>query len=344
MQFTFIKSVLFPLACLAIANVAEGASVVTYAGVNIGDEVIKYSYNYGGDPYLASTGSASIVSCISNPGPPALTCGYSASGTLDSTGNLQSATDSVSVTVNHDAYPPLSLDAATATGSAFATASLASGSVGVQAAGTYLDYRFPSSGQAGGNGSAFAQVNDLLHFYIAGATANTVTDISVSFVVDGNMTVPTPAGDSYGNLDSTLAVGNAILRDSVISSSNTGLDPVAYTPYLKAPSGSGWVSYTVTPTGPVPAPGQFVMTGIYAITGATADIGIQGTLDAQCGLGTNCDYSHTGSLQLGLPTGVTYTSDSGVFLTSTTPEPGSLVLLAGALLVTGLASRRARLQ
>jgi hypothetical protein len=46
--------------------------------------------------------------------------------------------------------------------------------------------------------------------------------------------------------------------------------------------------------------------------------------------GTICDYSNTGQLSLMLPSDVTYTSASGVFLTqaaSSAPEPSSLLLI-----------------
>jgi hypothetical protein len=52
------------------------------------------------------------------------------------------------------------------------------------------------------------------------------------------------------------------------------------------------------------------------------------------GLGTSCDYSHTGTISFGLPGNVSYTSASGVFLTQTAPEPGAIVLtLIGMLLL-----------
>ena len=59
--------------------------------------------------------------------------------------------------------------------------------------------------------------------------------------------------------------------------------------------------------------------------------------------GSNCDYAHTATITLGtLPSGVTYTSDSGTFLAGGVPEPGTR-WLAGCPLALGLARlRRAR--
>jgi hypothetical protein len=249
-----------------------------------------------------------------------------------------SAFESLTMTASVAAYPPLSLPAETDMANAYATASLYSGSVGVAAGGNYLDYRSPSSGQAGATGSALALANDTLTFTIAGAGANTVTDIAVFFTVDGGMTVNTAAGDSNGSLQAILNFGNASISDIINASANLNNDPVPYTPFLLAPSGSGWVSFSVTPTGPVAAPSSFTMEGIYAITGPSASLGIQGLLSAGCGLGTSCDYSHTGAISFSLPNNVSYTSASGVFLTQTnqSPEPGSMVLaLIGMLLVAG---------
>ena len=71
------------------------------------------------------------------------------------------------------------------------------------------------------------------------------------------------------------------------------------------------------------------------------DVAVQTYLQVSCGLGTTCDYSHTGAINLILTPNVTYTSDSGVFLTQTNtpgsaPEPASMALLfvgAGVLVV-----------
>jgi hypothetical protein len=67
-----------------------------------------------------------------------------------------------------------------------------------------------------------------------------------------------------------------------------------------------------------------------------------------CGNGVDCDFQNTAQLSLVLPPGVTYTSDSGVFLSQSvsTPEPGSAVLLGAVLLALGgyrfYSSRRRR--
>jgi hypothetical protein len=75
-----------------------------------------------------------------------------------------------------------------------------------------------------------------------------------------------------------------------------------------------------------------VFNGVYRFEGSHADLGIGETISGACGLGTACDYSQTASVAFDLPTGTTFTSDSGVFLSqsgpSQVPEPGSAALLA----------------
>jgi hypothetical protein len=323
---------------LLIVTVARAAtaSVITNASVtqNLTNASADVGYN---DPLPGTPGVGYVSSggCSpNNPGPPAITCGLMASGTTDTTGKLNASFDSLSMTGSIGPQPLIGVPAASATATAYAAASLATGSVGVAASGTYLDYRVPSSGQAGGTSSSFAQINDTLHFNIANVSPTTVTDIPISFTVRGLMTINTAAGDSGGLIRAILQLGNGYLEDDLNSGSTT------YTPTLLAPTSAlNWVSFSVTPTGPVPAPGLFTMTGVYAVTGSHADLGVAGTLSAQCGYGTSCEYSNTGIISFNLPGNVTYTSDSGVFLTgASAPEPGSIVLAAIGL--AGLLLRR----
>ncbi len=64
-------------------------------------------------------------------------------------------------------------------------------------------------------------------------------------------------------------------------------------------------------------------------------------LDAlqNCADGYACDFK--AKLTLSVPTAVTYTSDSGVFLTGV-PEPATWTLLTGGLGFLGAATRRRR--
>ncbi|MGI8743494.1 MAG: PEP-CTERM sorting domain-containing protein [Bryobacteraceae bacterium] len=213
-----------------------------------------------------------------------------------------------------------------ASADAFAAASLEAGTVRASAGGTFLDsFPNPNSGQDGGAGRAFAQFNDGLHFNIAGASANTTTLIGVSYTLDGLI------GGSSGSADVTnkLQFGTAQLTDDF------GAFLPSQPPNVSATSATGWASYSFSSN----TPGLVVFNGVYALTGPRVDLGIATTLDALCGIGANCDYSHTGQFKItSLSSNVSYTSDSGVFLTgtaptTTTPEPVSVALFG-----TGIAA------
>ena len=105
-------------------------------------------------------------------------------------------------------------------------------------------------------------------------------------------------------------------------------------PGLVAPS--GWVSSSFSSD----IPGNIVFNGVYAVVGPTPSVNITADILIQDFGGANVDdFSHTSTMSLSLPDGVTYTSDSGVFDTTTigataTPEPASFVLIAAGLLAT----------
>lgn len=73
---------------------------------------------------------------------------------------------------------------------------------------------------------------------------------------------------------------------------------------------------------------------------------IQADLIVDCRFGANCDFGNTGKFAFGaLPTGLSFTSDSGVFLSgasSTVPEPGTWAMLTIGLLSAGIRRWRTR--
>lgn len=81
---------------------------------------------------------------------------------------------------------------------------------------------------------------------------------------------------------------------------------------------------------------------VYNIQGASAVVGVELTLEAIADLGSVSDFYHTGGLQLQAPGGVTFTSDSGVFLTAAVPEPATWAMLIGGFGMIGAISRRKR--
>ncbi len=74
------------------------------------------------------------------------------------------------------------------------------------------------------------------------------------------------------------------------------------------------------------------------------DVHITGSLYASAGENSYADFSHTAALSFVLPAGVTYTSESGSFLTAPggVPEPAAWMLMIGGLGCVGAALRRRR--
>ncbi len=86
--------------------------------------------------------------------------------------------------------------------------------------------------------------------------------------------------------------------------------------------------------------------GTIAVTGPNPSVPIDLDLSLACDPGgsrCNEDYSDTGVLSLALPSGVTYTSASGVFLTAT-PEPATFLLIVIGLASLAVMQRSVRTQ
>ncbi len=247
------------------------------------------------------------------------------SGSTDTTGKLTRANDSSSV-VAVVGLP----DMAVATSSA----DLATGKIFLTASG--------AGPFAGANASA--QLADTLHFTVAGATASTITYIPVSFSFSG-----TVATSDYDHAAAQLGYGFYFGSASTYEFGDYGAGYYGGSynsptfAYASDPRVGGWVSssfasYTPTDT-------RF--SGIYAITGATADIPISFSLGLNTSNST-LDYSHGGGVKIGHVDGVSYTSDSGVFLTAgagaagAVPEPTSWAMLVAGFGIVGIAARRRR--
>lgn len=301
-------------AALAITLVCSGAASADVfteatAGINFANSSYTYGYNAPTGPISSSTGTGTYGGCYPN-----VTCSISALGTVDSTGKLQGSYDSVTMNAS---VPPDNVGHAGYSGSAsaYAVANAATGSIGVSGTGTYNIV--PAGYQEGGTGQAQAGVSDTLHFTIAGANGSTVTLLPVTYTVTGSLT----AGGGYSSMDAQFNLGSGHL-DEQASVGASG------PPSLTQQNVSGWQSYTITQTGPA----SFTFNGVYAITGASADLGVYEYMSAYGGGGNSSDFSHTGVVGINLGTGVSFTSDSGVFLTqgaAATPEPGTLALVVG---------------
>jgi len=199
------------------------------------------------------------------------------------------------------------------------------------------------------NGSAYAGMHDIVTFTVAGATADTRTRVNFQFEVDGQVwdngqtTIYGQRGSGRLGVGLWLDVLSSFGRGSVdhelIATAGwtaNSADPVVETPGLQtAPlAGGSWVQMGTS---------HMLLQGWFDIVGGSLTLNPSIQLDTDCDIGLQCDYGHTARFSLvGLPSSVSYTSASGVFLTSAVPEPATGLLWAAGLGAVGMLSRRRR--
>ena len=302
------------------ANTGRGYARGCQAGYNAGSQV--------GASFVLNDGSN--ANCINGGGPGTTTFNnqvVTVTGSTDATGTLKAS---------HDESSTFAFPAIYGSAQAAASADLAMGQVHLFATAEY------SAGDAGASAIAAATLNDTLHFTVAGANADTVTLIPVSFAFDGVFTPGQPLGPT-ATLYYNFAFGSA--RAYEFGDYGAGYYNGTSYPTFSYPAAqgimSGWQSASFTHYDPQ----DTRFSGVYAITGTSADIPISFGLEIAAGNNVTLDYSHTGSVSVGHVAGVSYTSDSGVFLTAGNvggvPEPVSWTLLVvGFAAVGGMARHR----
>jgi hypothetical protein len=315
---THAQASLFYVSTSAFGSGTGGTGGIGYNG-----------YNEPQFGFLSSTTGYGVYagSCYNNAAQP---CSVSLMGPTDTTGTLlASSNTAAAITTACTGFNPV---CGPSNGQSSATGSLALGKVGVYASGnSYLQNGI----DAGGSAASHAAVADQLNFTVAGANANTVTQIGVTFTVTGSLS---GTGDSLGEggaeLISGLALGNASEQFITTLNPNTG-SPTGLTD-----SASGWTSYLFSGA---TVDGGYVFTGTYQVTGSSFSVPLSFALDCSAAGGTTCDYSHTGVISLSLPSGVSYTSASGAFLTgvSAVPEPASFVIAGLGIALVGALRRAA---
>jgi len=180
-----------------------------------------------------------------------------------------------------------------ASASALATANLGSGTLGVLSNGSPTGATVSSAG-------AMATMSDSLTFHIPGAVASTVTNIGVSFQLSGSSTL-LGSSQAYAGLTTYLSFGSGVIWWHFFTQDS---------PPEQIVQNSGWTSSQVASQ----TSSSFIFNGVLSVTGANPTANLSAQLALQC-QSANCDYSHIGAVTLSLPSGVTYTSASGTFLT-----------------------------
>jgi hypothetical protein len=197
---------------------------------------------------------------------------------------------------------------------ATAAADMPSGSLHILAQSIYNPYAYGAA--------ASATIADFVTFHVPGALP-AVIDVGVS--LDG---VVSGAGAGAGSYTGSLAFifGGQFQFYGVIANNGYTSGSLAGSSGYSPPQ--GWNSYTdsVSPT-------DFVFNGQLSITDGQR-LYLDMALTATTGGGATADFLNTAQLSLGLPSGVTFTSDSGVLLTAGVPEPSTwgLMLLGFASL------------
>ena len=195
-----------------------------------------------------------------------------------------------------------------------------------------------------GYAQASGTLNDTLHFTVAGATAMTITTVQARFTLEGSMihtgsTVDTP-DSGYAEIYGTLHFGGTPSRFDLISDSTSGYATRASLDnYPSGISPSTWTTNAAHTSN--------VSNFTFTLNGASGDANFYLDASLLCDRGYTCDFSNTAKFALILPAGVSFTSDSGVFLAGGAPvggvpEPASWALMVAGFGIVGTAARRRR--
>ena len=192
-----------------------------------------------------------------------------------------------------------------------------------------------------------ASLSDTLHFTVSGADGSTVTAIGVIFTLEGviHQSGTSLDASTSGEIAGGLNFGSSDARFDLVNrgsgygtSSTGGLTVVNYLDTYPHNYPGIWTTnadHTVN-----------TFTETYYLVGASADIAFDLNASLNCGDGMVCDYGNTAKFALNLPTGTSFTSDSGVFLTGGAaggvPEPASWAMMLVGFGGLGAVLRRQR--
>jgi hypothetical protein len=232
-----------------------------------------------------------------------------------------------------------------------AAASFASQGVGIAHpvlanASAYADLTTGEIGAAGfstdyGYTLASAGFRDVLSFFVPGATATTVTPITINLLYHGTIE-PGYGGVNTQFIFSTLQFlfngGSNQTAIVVNRDKGTGNDQQNF--YSRVQD-SGWLEFSATPNA---AADTYAIKAVLGAYGANPVVSINQSLGLTTSQAANADFSHTASLRLDMPSGVTYTSASGLFLSqmAAVPETTTWMMMIVGFGAIGAAARRSK--
>lgn len=297
--------------------------------------------------YECNIGAAgALPGCVGFPGGGLAYLANTTTGTVDTTGRTTSFFADTTRRMYHVEFPAqgdpvVVIDPGSSR--AFASANLATASLRASVVNNSENVTYIA-------GQAQADLHDIVTLRVAGADATTRTRVNFSFAVDG-LAYDSGQTTIFGQHGGGSMETRLLLND--LSSANDNGD---YTVF----AGAGW---TKTSTGDFVqsatgyenrgdatlAGGSWVQNslslmqfdGWLDIVGTSVTINPTLYLSVSCDIGLVCDYGNTAKFSfVGLPSSVSFTSDSGVFLTSAVPEPQTAAMLLAGLLAVGWMARR----
>lgn len=297
--------------------------------------------------YECNIGAAgALPGCAGNPGGGLAYLANTTIGTVDSTGRTTSFFADTTRRMYHVEFPAFGdpvvvLDPGSSR--AFASADLADASLHASVVNNSENATYIG-------GQAQADLHDIVTLRVAGAEANTRTRVNFSFAVDG-LAYDSGQTTAFGQHSAGSVEARLLLNDLSSANDNGPYTVIAGTGWSKTSAGN-FVQATASYENrgdPSLAGGSWVQNSLQLmqfdgwldIVGTSATINPTLALSVYCDVGLVCDYGNTARFTfVGLPSSVTFTSDSGVFLTSAVPEPQTAAMLLAGLLVLGRLARR----